>query len=81
MALLGGAARLFGPLAGVVPLVLLFEVLSARFPNTFSILLGVTFMAIVYFLPNGVTGWIERLARRRSVAAVGSMTPAFGRRA
>src|SRR5262249_28360362 len=31
MALLGGASRVFGPLAGVVPLVLLFEVLSARF--------------------------------------------------
>ena len=36
MALLGGAGALFGPLLGVVPLVLLFEVLSANFPNYFS---------------------------------------------
>jgi branched-chain amino acid transport system permease protein len=69
MSLLGGAARWLGPLAGVVPLVLLFEVLSARFPNTFSILLGATFLVIVYLLPNGVTGWFERLARREAEAA------------
>ena len=36
MALLGGAHRLYGPLLGVVPLVLLFELLSANFPNTFT---------------------------------------------
>ena len=36
MALLGGAGRLLGPLLGAVPLTLLFEVLSARFPNTFT---------------------------------------------
>jgi branched-chain amino acid transport system permease protein len=65
MALLGGAARLLGPLAGVVPLVILFELLAARFPNTFSILLGVTFLVIVYLLPRGVTGWLERMARLR----------------
>ena len=64
MALLGGAARLLGPLAGVVPLVILFEVLSARFPNTFSILLGVTFLVIVYFVPDGVVGLIDKLRRR-----------------
>ena len=33
MALLGGAHRLCGPLLGVVPLMLLFELLSARFPE------------------------------------------------
>ena len=61
MALLGGAARLFGPLLGVVPLVLLFEVLSANFPNYFSILLGIVFMLIVYLLPNGVVGAASKL--------------------
>jgi branched-chain amino acid transport system permease protein len=59
MALLGGVGRLFGPLVGVVPLVLLFEVLSARFPNSYSILLGAVFMLIVYVVPNGVAGLIE----------------------
>ena len=41
MALLGGAGTLFGPLLGAVPLVLLFEFLSANFPNHFAILVGV----------------------------------------
>ncbi|HVE48516.1 MAG TPA: branched-chain amino acid ABC transporter permease [Casimicrobiaceae bacterium] len=70
MALLGGATRLLGPLAGVVPMVILFEVLAARFPNTFSILLGVTFLLIVYFLPNGVTGRIDQLRRRSNRRAL-----------
>ena len=46
MALFGGAARLYGPVLGVVPLVVLFELLSANFPNYFSILLGVVFLLI-----------------------------------
>lgn len=70
MALLGGAGSLLGPLAGAIPLVLLFEVLSANFPNHFSILLGLAFMVIVYFVPNGVaaalSGWLTR-RRKRSV--------------
>lgn len=65
MALLGGAARLHGPLLGVIPLVLLFEYLSANFPNHFSILLGCTFMAIVYLVPNGIVGLLERAAGAR----------------
>jgi branched-chain amino acid transport system permease protein len=56
MALLGGAGALWGPLLGVVPLVLLFELVTANFPNHFSILLGLAFIVIVYFLPNGVAG-------------------------
>jgi branched-chain amino acid transport system permease protein len=56
MALLGGAASLFGPLLGAIPLVLLFEVLTTNFPTYFSILLGVVFVLIVYVLPRGVIG-------------------------
>ncbi|MEN3378639.1 MAG: branched-chain amino acid transport system ATP-binding protein livM, partial [Hyphomicrobiales bacterium] len=59
MALLGGAASLFGPVLGAVPLVLLFEVLTANFPNYFSILLGVVFVLIVYVLPRGVVGLFD----------------------
>ncbi|MCW5720658.1 MAG: branched-chain amino acid ABC transporter permease, partial [Devosia sp.] len=40
MALLGGPNRLFGPILGAVPLFLLFEWLSANFPNHYSIILG-----------------------------------------
>jgi len=56
MALLGGAGTVFGPLLGAVPLVLLFDFLTANFPNSFSIILGLIFIVIVYFLPQGVAG-------------------------
>jgi len=59
MALLGGMQRLWGPVLGVVPLVLLSEELQIRAPFWFSVLLGLIFMVIVYFLPRGVTGLVE----------------------
>ncbi|CCE05520.1 High-affinity branched-chain amino acid transport ATP-binding protein braF (modular protein) [Bradyrhizobium sp. STM 3843] len=64
MALLGGATHLLGPLLGVVPLVLLFEVLTAALPNHFSIVLGLVFVAIVMALPQGVIGLIAPLLAR-----------------
>jgi branched-chain amino acid transport system permease protein len=67
MALLGGAHRLWGPALGAIPLTLLFEVLSARFPSTFTIILGVVLLLIVYVLPAGVVGLWERLWKRRAL--------------
>ncbi|MFO1364717.1 MAG: branched-chain amino acid ABC transporter permease [Burkholderiales bacterium] len=66
MALLGGVHRLYGPLLGVVPLTLLFDYLLARFPNHFSIMVGIAFLLIVYAIPQGVAGLVERLLRRPS---------------
>ncbi|HEV7369923.1 branched-chain amino acid ABC transporter permease [Arenibaculum sp.] len=64
MALLGGARRLWGPACGAVPLFLLFEWLSANFPNHYPIILGLLFIAIVFLLPNGVLAFAEDLWRR-----------------
>jgi branched-chain amino acid transport system permease protein len=69
MSLLGGAGQLLGPLAGVIPLTALFEYLSARFPNYFSVLLGVTFLVIVYLVPNGVIERLRAVFRRRPAAS------------
>jgi len=69
MALVGGAGALFGPLLGAVPLVLLFEVLTANFPNYFSILLGAVFVLIVYALPRGVVGLFGSGRRRPGAPA------------
>lgn len=73
MALLGGASRLWGPALGAIPLFLLFEWLSANFPNHYSILLGLLFIVIVFLLPRGVAGFAEDLMRRRPG---GTPTPA-----
>jgi branched-chain amino acid transport system permease protein len=49
---------------GVVPLVLLFELLVKYFPNHSSIVLGVVFLLIVYALPRGVVGFLLERGRR-----------------
>ena len=67
MALLGGTHRLWGPLVGVIPFTILWELIAARFPTQTVLLLGIAFLAIVYLIPNGVVGRVEsaiRLARR-----------------
>jgi branched-chain amino acid transport system permease protein len=75
MALLGGMQRLWGPLLGVIPLIFLSELLQVRFPFWYSVLLGLIFMVIVYFLPRGVTGLVEDLwARLRQPASSRSDT-------
>lgn len=77
MALLGGTRRLWGPLVGVIPFTIVMEFISAHFPNDTSIVLGIAFLAIVYLLPDGVTGRLEQLlARIRRLRANGAAVPA-----
>ncbi|CAN7226356.1 branched-chain amino acid ABC transporter permease [Rhizobium sp. LjRoot254] len=61
MALLGGASRLWGPACGAVPLFFLFEWLSGRFPDHYSIILGLLFIGIVFLFPEGVLARLEQL--------------------
>lgn len=60
MALLGGTGRLWGPLVGVVPFTLLWESIASSFPNQTTLLLGLAFLLIVYALPGGFVGLLER---------------------
>ncbi len=79
MALLGGTRRLWGPLLGVVPFTILFDQVSANFPNHTSLVVGIAFMAIVYLLPDGVLGLWDKLVglrgRYRIVAAEEGTAP------
>lgn len=68
MALFGGAGKLWGPALGAIPLFLLFEWLSANFPDHYSILLGALFIVIVFLLPRGVAGFFEERFRRKGDA-------------
>jgi branched-chain amino acid transport system permease protein len=93
MALLGGVHRLWGPLLGVIPFTLLWELISAKFPAQTTLLLGVAFLLIVYFIPNGIVGLIEdtvrqrhrllpaaRLVMQRADGAIASLRGALARR-
>jgi branched-chain amino acid transport system permease protein len=64
MALLGGMQRLWGPVLGVIPMIILAEFLSTTFPRAYAIILGAVFLFIVYFLPHGIAGVIEPLWHR-----------------
>jgi branched-chain amino acid transport system permease protein len=56
MALLGGTGRLWGPLVGVIPFTFLWEGVSITVPNQTTLLLGLSFLVIVYLLPKGFVG-------------------------
>ena len=60
MALLGGAHRLWGPLVGVIPFTLIWEAITISFPNSTTLFLGIAFLLIVYLIPNGFAGLIEK---------------------
>jgi branched-chain amino acid transport system permease protein len=66
MALLGGVHRLWGPLVGVIPFTLLWELINQSYPRLSTLLLGVCFLLIVYFIPRGVVGLIEDFPRARA---------------
>lgn len=64
MALLGGIHRLWGPLLGVIPFTILWEVVTVSFPSSTTMVLGLAFLVIVYLVPNGVVGLVEKLTKR-----------------
>ena len=64
MALLGGVHRLWGPLVGVIPFTLIWEVINITFPNYTTLFLGLSFLLIVYFIPNGFVGLFEAVSVR-----------------
>ena len=64
MALLGGAGRLWGPIAGVIPFTIVWEWVSVQFPNQKILVLGLAFLVIVYLIPRGMVGLIEDGVRR-----------------
>jgi len=64
MALLGGVSRLWGPLVGVIPFTLLWEVVTISFPNQTLLLMGVAFLLIVYAIPHGFVGLLETYIAR-----------------
>ena len=59
-ALIGGAHRLWGPILGVVPFVLVWDLITAKFPNQTALMLGVAFLLIVYAIPHGFVGLGEK---------------------
>ena len=60
-AILGGSDEVPGPIAGALFLVLLSELLWARAPEIYMIILGVLLILFVLFVPEGLLGRARRL--------------------
>ena len=60
MALIGGAHRLWGPALGVIPFTLVWDLITAKFPNQTALMLGIAFLLIVYVIPHGFVGLAEK---------------------
>jgi branched-subunit amino acid ABC-type transport system permease component len=59
-ALLGGATSVWGPMLGVVPLLLIKDYLSIAYSSHFSVLLGLVLFGIVFFIPDGILGLLRK---------------------
>jgi branched-chain amino acid transport system permease protein len=85
MALLGGATSVWGPMLGVVPLVLISDYLSVTVPNYFSVVLGLALLGIVFFIPNGLIGllqtWRSRLVMQSLSERLHALADRIGDRA
>jgi branched-chain amino acid transport system permease protein len=68
---LGGAGTLWGPIVGAAVVVLTRDYLSGYVAGSGDLLLGLLFVAAVYFLPRGIAGMkVPRRAGRRGPAEV-----------
>ena len=65
MCLLGGWLTFLGPMLGAAMIVLIRTFVST-FTVYWALVLGIIFMLVIFFLPNGVLGWIESLFRRKT---------------
>ena len=66
MVIAGGAGTLLGPIVGAIVVVMLKHVVSA-YVTRWVLLLGVVFVAIVAFMPEGLVPGFARLRRRAMV--------------
>ncbi len=64
MALLGGVGVHYGPILGVIPLVLLSEFLSTTYPHHFMMLLGFVYIIVIYIFEDGVIGFKDMLINK-----------------
>ena len=64
IAIIGGGDDVPGPVYGAIFLVILQELLWANWPQVYLIILGAMLVFFVLWAPDGVDGWVRKLARR-----------------
>jgi len=73
MAIFGGTAHLYAPVAGATVFALLEELLTTKFPYYYMLIFGLIMLAVIRFMPRGLEGGIEKWrngAKRESVVGI-----------
>jgi branched-chain amino acid transport system permease protein len=65
MCLLGGWLTFLGPMLGAA-LIVLIRTFVSTYTVYWALVLGIIFMLVIFFLPNGVLGWIENLFKGKT---------------
>lgn len=73
IAILGGAGHAIGAFLGAAAFETIKLVAAIYFTDAWQMLLGITLIAVIFFAPNGIVGWLQhaRLRRARLPAPVG----------
>lgn len=64
MCLLGGWLTFLGPMLGAA-LIVMIRTFVSTYTMYWALVLGIIFMFVIFFLPNGVLGWILDLFKRK----------------
>lgn len=72
MSLLGGLGSLYGPIAGAVIIKIASEIVSAIWARWLMVM-GVTFIVCILFMPGGVWGLVTAVLEKRKAASMQTM--------
>jgi len=72
MSLLGGLGSLYGPIVGAVVIKIASEIVSAIWAR-WLLVMGVTFIVCILFMPGGVWGLVTALIEKRKAASMQTM--------
>jgi urea transport system permease protein len=64
----GGRGTLLGPIVGAMGVSWLQSLLTTRYPDSWLLVLGALFVAVVLLVPDGVVGTLQKAARRLRAA-------------
>jgi len=64
MAILGGMGQFYGPIIGATIVAYLEDLLLTKFPYYYMLIFGVILVAAILYLPQGLSGLIEKMIRR-----------------
>jgi len=67
MAIFGGMTNLYGPVIGAGVFAYLEDILTTKFPNYYMLIFGLTMVAVIAFLPNGLVDVIKQIRKGGAV--------------